>query len=210
MHGSRPGSVAESSTGPSPGPVATSATMVSGVPTPPTRPTGTSTATVPKSMPPKVSGHRPRGPPVPSPATPATPFAMPPSTPLGTTATAFMPRGLFQLHARVGPLLLPSSQRTGEPTSGPAWRIALPYQRALSPATGRKESASCHLCNHKGQSCQQSQKQPCAQVGMVLTMQELRGRKHDRVARTHSVDQVAHSLLSRCLYQISRSLRNMS
>ncbi|CAE7349591.1 unnamed protein product [Symbiodinium microadriaticum] len=38
----------------------------------------------------------------------------------------------------------------GEPTSGPAWRIALPYQRALSPATGRK-------------------------VGMVLTMQELRG-----------------------------------
>ena len=80
-----------------------------------------------------------------------------------------------QLPARDGLSLLPSSQRTGEPTSGPVWCIALPNLRSLLPAIERKDSTSSLFHCSANWGSNQPPKPPHAQVSMVLTVSELRG-----------------------------------
>ena len=84
-------------------------------------------------------------------------------------------RELYQLPAKAGRSLLPSSRRTGEPTSSPAWCTALPNLRSLRPEIEGKDCSCRYLYCFKTRQPWHLHDFSCAKVGMVLTMSELRG-----------------------------------
>ena len=84
-------------------------------------------------------------------------------------------RELFQPNVRDGQSLSPSSRPTGELASGSACCVTLPNHRQPSPGTGQEDSAKGCCCLLTAQRSRHPKLQTRAQVGMVLTMQELRG-----------------------------------
>ena len=84
-------------------------------------------------------------------------------------------RELFQPHVRDGQSPSPSSRPTGELALGRAGCVTLPNHRQPSPGTGQEDSAKGYCCLLTVQRSRHPQLQSQTQVGMVLTMQELRG-----------------------------------
>ena len=82
----------------------------------------------------------------------------------------------FQLRVKAGPSPSQSSPHTGESAKCSAFCVTLPSHRQISPGCRPAENETSRTCSSTSPSCRYPRLQHCAQVGMVLTMQELRGR----------------------------------